>query len=255
MPSAPSRNLPLAGRTALVTGGTRNIGRALALALAADGAAVCVNSRRVVDDGRRTVGEIEEAGGSALHVAADVSQEADVQRMVDTTVARFGRIDIFVHCAGIRRVHGLQDISFAEWREVLGTNLDAAFLCSKAVVPHMSGGVGRIIYLSGVSAFKGAPQRAHVVASKAALVGLARALATELAEQKITVNCISPGHIDTVRGADAGVVPAHLSAASIPLGRLGKTSEVAAMTRLLASDEGAFVTGQVMHLNGGLYFG
>lgn len=250
-----STPLPLSGRTALITGGTRNIGRALALALAADGAAVSINSRRLDDDARLTVRMIEDAGGRAVHIEADVSDELDVERMVSRTVTAWGGIDILVHCAGIRRIHSLNDISFKEWREVMGVNLDAAFLCSKAAVPHMRNGVGRIIFLSGVSAFKGAPQRAHVVASKAALVGLARALATELADQQITVNCIAPGHIDTVRGADAGTVPAHLSAAAIPLGRLGKTSEVAAMTSLLASDHGAFITGQVMHMNGGLFFG
>ncbi|MDB5742575.1 MAG: beta-ketoacyl-ACP reductase [Polaromonas sp.] len=247
--------LPLAGRAALLTGGTRNIGRALALALASDGAAVSINSRRYDDDARLTVKMIEDQGGRAMHVQADVSDEAEVLRMVDETVTKLGSVDILVHCAGIRRVQALQDISLKSWREVMGTNLDAAFLCSKAVVPHMQKGMGRIVFLSGVSAFKGAPERAHVVASKAGLVGLARALATELADRQITVNCIAPGHIDTVRGVDAGAVPSHLSASAIPLGRLGKTSEVAAMTSLLASDSGAFITGQVLHVNGGLFFG
>ena len=247
--------LPLAGRTALITGGTRNIGRALALALAADGANICVNSRQVDDDSKLTLKLIADAGGRAMHVAADVATEEGVSRMVGDAAARFGSIDILVHCAGIRRVEGLQEITLKSWREVLGTNLDAAFLCSKAVVPHMTKGAGRILFFAGISAFRGAPQRAHVVASKLALVGLARALATELAGEQITVNCVAPGHIDTVRGADAGAVPANLSHAAIPLGRLGRTDEIAAMVSLLASDKGAFVTGQVMHVNGGLHFG
>ncbi|MES2980043.1 MAG: 3-oxoacyl-ACP reductase family protein [Pseudomonadota bacterium] len=247
--------LPLTGRVALVTGGTRNIGRAVALALAASGAQVAINSRREDDDSRATLDMIRQAGGQALHVVADVAQESEVERMVNTTARTFGGVDILVHCAGIRRVNGLLDISLAEWRDVMATNLDAAFLCSKAVVPHMRPGVGRLVYISGISAFRGAPQRAHVVTSKAALVGLARALATELAPRHITVNCIAPGPIDTIRGTDAGVIPQHPQGTTTPLGRLGQPSEISAMVNLLASDAGAFTTGQVLHINGGMHLG
>ena len=247
--------LPLSGRVALVTGGTRNIGRGLALDLAAHGASVCINSRRLDDDARLTMALIRQAGGEVLHIAADVAQEAEVQRMVDETVARFGSLDILVHSAGIRRVNALQDLSFKEWREVMGTNLDAAFLCSKAALPHMRAGLGRIVFVSGVSAFRGANQRAHVVASKAGLVGLARALAIELADRQITVNCIAPGPIDTVRAAETGDVPHHPYGVDTLLGRKGKASDIAAMVTLLATDQGSFVTGQVLHVNGGMHFG
>ncbi len=247
--------LPLAGRTALVTGGTRNIGRGVALQLARLGANVCINSRQADDDTRLTLDLIAQAGGQAIHVPAQVAQEDEVQRLVAATVQRFGGLDIFVHCAGIRRVNALEETSLAEWREVMGTNVDAAFLCSKAAVPHMKEGQGRLIYISGVSAFRGSSHRAHVVTSKAALGGLARALAIELGERGITVNCIAPGPIDTVRAKETGDIPHHPYGMATMLGHKGRPQDIGAMVGFLASDDGGFVTGQVLHVNGGMHFG
>jgi 3-oxoacyl-[acyl-carrier protein] reductase len=183
--------LPLSGRTVLITGGTRNIGRSVALHMAELGANICINSRQRDADSEKTLTLIAGLNGNAFHFPTNVSDEDNVKDMVKQTVTKYGGVDIFVHCAGIRRVNSLQDTSLNEWREVMGTNLDAAFLCSKAVVPHMKPNMGRLIYVSGVSAFRGSSHRAHVVASKAGLVGLARSLAIELGEQQITVNCIA----------------------------------------------------------------
>jgi len=246
---------PLEGHQALVTGGTRNIGRAVALALANDGADVTVVSRRRDADAEATLAMIGAAGARGLHITADVSDEAAVAAMVEESVARHGGLDILVHCAAIRRLHALADITLAEWREVMATNLDAAFLCSRAALPHLQSGRGRLIYISGLTGFKGAEDRAHVITSKAGLVGLARALATELAPQQITVNCVSPGPTATVRGADAGKEPPHPQSMQPLIGRRGYPEEIAAAVRYLASDGAAFVTGQVIHVNGGLYFG
>jgi 3-oxoacyl-[acyl-carrier protein] reductase len=248
---------PLQGRTAIITGGTRNIGRAVALALAADGASVVLASRQRDDDAIETIRLVERIGSQAEHVSANVTSEADVERLTATALQRFGGIHALVHCAAIRRVNSLADISLNEWREVMATNLDAAFLCSKSVLPHLKSGTGRLVYISGLTAFKGADQRAHVIASKAGLVGLARALATELAPRQITVNCVSPGPTNTVRGADAGNVPpvAYPKSMEPLLGRHGQPEEIAAAVRYLVSDGAAFTTGQVIHVNGGLYFG
>lgn len=247
--------LPLAGRSALVTGGTRNIGRGVAVHLARLGASVCINSRQFDEETRTTLDLIAQAGGQGIHVPANVAQEDEVRRMVEQCAERFGGPDILVHCAGIRRVGSIEEISLAEWREVVGTNLDAAFLCSKAVVPRMRPGVGRLIYVSGVSAFRGSSHRAHVVASKAGLSGLARALAVELGERKITANCIAPGPIDTVRAKETGDIPHHPFGMVTLVGPKGDPQDIAAMVGFLASDDGRFVTGQVMHVNGGIHFG
>jgi len=250
-----SSALPLSGRTALVTGGTRNIGRGVALHLAQMGAHVCINSRQVDADSEQTLGLIAKFNGRAMHVPTNIADEDQVNQLVAQTVAQWGGLDIFVHCAGIRRVNSLLDTSLKEWREVMGTNLDAAFLCSKAVVPHMKPNMGRLMYVSGVSAFRGSSHRAHVVASKAGLIGLARALAIELGEQQITVNCIAPGPIDTVRAPETGNIPHHPYGMETMLGHKGEAHDIAAMVGFLASDEGKFITGQVMHVNGGMHFG
>lgn len=245
----------LRGRTAIVTGGTRNIGRGIAVRLAQLGAQVCVASRQVDADTRLTLDLIEQAGAKGMHLPVNVANEDEVQRMVGQTVDRFGGLDILVHCAGIRRVSALEDTSLAQWREVMGTNLDAAFLCSKAAVPHMQPGQGRLIYISGVSAFRGSSHRAHVVASKAGLGGLARALAIELDDRRITVNCVAPGPIDTVRAKETGNIPHHPYGMDTMLGHKGDPQDIAAMVGFLACDDGRFITGQVVHVNGGMHFG
>ncbi len=242
-------------RTAVITGGTRRLGRAIALALARDGVQPVLLSRQRDADAEATLAEIAACGVAALHLVADVTDEAAVRQVFAAAAARFGAIDIVVHCAAMRSHTALADMTLAHWRAVVATNLDAAFLCSQAMLPYCPPGGGRIVYLSGAAAFMGMPDRSHVSASKAGLGGLARALATELAERRITVNCVSPGIIDTT-GTDAGIAltPA-MQALRIPAGRQGKPEEIAAAVRLLVSEEGAYITGQVLHVNGGMHFG
>ncbi|WP_423454456.1 SDR family NAD(P)-dependent oxidoreductase [Ottowia sp. VDI28] len=249
-PPEPSRQ-----RCALITGGTRHIGRAIALALAEEGLACTVVSRHFDDDARETIRMLEACGVPAAHAVADVTRPDAVKTLFAQTAARFGAVDVVVHCASMRGVAALADITLSSWREVMAVNLDAAFLCSQAALPHFPAQGGRIIYLSGAAAFHGVAHRAHVAASKAALLGLARALATELADLGITVNCISPGIIDTEPGPNAVKLAPHHQGLRIPAGRKGTPEEVAAVVRMLASEQGAYITGQVIHVNGGLYYG
>ena len=244
----------LDGKVALVTGAGKNIGRAIALRLAQDGAAIIVNGRsdQAALDG--VVGEIEAMGGRAIPAIADVSQPDAVARMTEDAVAQLGGIDILVSNAGLRRQTPFLDMGLAEWREILSVALDGAFILAKAAVPHMiqrSGGA--IVALSGISTHVGTPNRCHVSASKAGLEGLMRALAIELAPHQITANCVAPGSVDTVRGAAAGARPSTLGDQSIPLQRKASVDDIAGMVRYLAGPEGAYVTGQTLHVNGGLY--
>jgi 3-oxoacyl-[acyl-carrier protein] reductase len=238
----------------LVTGSVRNIGRAIALALAEEGAAVVVNSRTASPDGDALCAEIARRGGRAIYIVADVSREEDVARLARDAAAEFGRIDILVNNAAVRRLAPLEELSLAEWRDVMAVILDGAFLCARACLPHMLGGHGRIINIGGLSVHRGAGNRAHIVAAKAGLLGLTRALAVELAARGITVNCVVPGPIATVRDANAGSLPPHPGGFETLTGRMGKPEEIAAMVCLLASDASAFTTGQTIHVNGGLYF-
>ena len=243
----------LAGKVAVVTGAARNIGREIALALAHEGAAVVVNA---VSDGQAAdtvAGEVTAAGGRGLAHLADITDEAAANGMADAAVKAFGRIDILVCNAGIRRQHPFTEVSFAEWRDVLAVSLDGAFLCAKACVPQMiAAGGGAIITLGGSSCHVGTRNRVHVLAAKMGLVGLTRGLAAELGEHGITVNCVAPGHIDTVRGASAGQRSAQTTR---PIERMGRADEVAAMVRHLCLPGGAYITGQTIHVNGGMYLG
>jgi 3-oxoacyl-[acyl-carrier protein] reductase len=243
------------GKIALVTGAGKNIGRAIALDLAREGATVIVNGRsdqRAVD---AVVAEINQAGGQALGVMADVSDPDAVARMISTTVASLGGIDIVVSNAGLRRQTPFLDMGLAEWREILSVALDGAFILAKAAVPHMiPRGGGAIVALSGISTHVGTPNRCHVSASKAGLEGLMRALAIELAPHRITCNCVSPGAVDTVRGASAGgPMPSTLVEKGIPLGRRATVEEISGAVRYLAGPLGRYVTGQVLHVNGGVF--
>jgi len=245
---------PLAGKVALVTGAGKNIGRAIALRLARDGASVIVNGRsdRALLDA--VVVEINALGGQALACVADVTEPAAVDRMVAQAVAAMGGIDIVVSNAGLRRQTPFLEMSVAEWREILSVALDGAFILTRAAVPHMiARGGGAIVALSGVSTHVGTPNRCHVSASKAGLEGLMRALAVELAPHRITCNCVSPGAVDTVRGPTAGALPGTLGTAAIPLQRKATVEEIAAMVCLLAGPEGGYITGQTIHVNGGAF--
>lgn len=244
----------LDGKVALVTGAGKNIGRAIALRLARDGAAVVVNGRSDRAAVESVAGEIAAMGGKAVPLLADVSDPGAVARMVEDAAAAFGGIDIAVSNAGLRRRTPFLDMPFAEWREILSVALDGAFLLARAVAPRMARrGGGAIVGLSGISTHLGVPERAHVSASKAGLEGLMRALAVELAPHGIRCNCVAPGAIDTARGASAGAMPERLGDGSVPLRRKGTPEEVAAVVRLLVGPEGGYVTGQTVHVNGGAF--
>jgi 3-oxoacyl-[acyl-carrier protein] reductase len=245
----------LDGRVAIVTGAGRNIGRAIALALADAGAAVVVNGRanREAVDG--VVREIEAGGGAALAAMADVADEAAVERMAAAAAERFGRIDILVNNAAGRPERRLEDLTLADWRGVLATILDGAFLAVKAALPRLkASGVGAVVNIGGVSGHAGSKHRAHVVTAKAGLIGLTKALAHELAEHNVTANCVVPGLIATARDP-AAQLPHHHSVSRTLAGRLGSPEEIAAAVRFLAGPQARYITGQTLHVNGGVYLG
>jgi 3-oxoacyl-[acyl-carrier protein] reductase len=243
----------LAGRVALVTGAGRNIGRAIALALADGGAAVVVNARRSRAEIDAVAAEIEAAGGKAYAALADVTDRAAVQRMVEVADARLGRIDILVNNAAVRDVSTLDEIDFARWREITGVILDGAFVCAKACLKSLRDGGGTIVNIGGLSAHTGAAGRPHIVAAKAGIVGLTRALAHDLAGDGVTVNCVVPGLIETVRGAASGARSAHEGRRESALGRRGTPEEVAHVVRFLAGPGARYITGQTLHVSGGAF--
>jgi len=244
----------LEGKVALVTGAGKNIGRAIALRLARDGAAVVVNGRSDRAAIEAVAGEITAMGGRAVAHLADVSDPEAVARMVESAVDALGGIDIAVSNAGLRRQTPFTEMSLAEWREILSVALDGAFILARAVVPQMiRRGGGAIVGLSGISTHVGTPNRAHVSASKAGLEGLMRALAVELAPHNIRCNSVAPGTIDTVRGASAGARPSTLSESTVPLRRKGTVEEIAEVVRMLVGPEGGYITGQTIHVNGGAF--
>ena len=242
----------LAGKVALVTGAGRNIGRAIALELAQNGAIVVVNTRTNTREAAATVAAIESAGGKAIGLTADVGDEQQVQRMVAQATEQVGIIDILINNAGLRRSCAFTEMTTATWREIMATNLDGPFFCCRAVVPGMiAAGGGTIINISGLNAFIGRDQWAHVCSSKMGALGLTRSLAVELAPHQITVNHIVPGAIDTTHGTSSDMLTTARRLAGIPLQRLGYADEIAALCAFLSSTAARFVTGQTLHVNGG----
>src|SRR5450755_1836258 len=246
---------PLKGSVALVTGAGRNIGRAIALALADAGAKVAVNVRASRDEGGAVVDEITARGGDALLVAADVTQRAEVDAMIAAIAKHFGRLDIVVNNAAIRHEVAFAELPYDDWRAAQAVCVDGAFHCTQAALPFLrASGSGALINIGGMTAHTGASRRAHVVTAKAALGGLTRALAHELAEFGITVNCVSPGMMDTVRkSSSATAKPAHHAGLQTLLGRRGHPAEIASAVVWLAGPGGRFITGQTLHVNGGAY--
>jgi 3-oxoacyl-[acyl-carrier protein] reductase len=251
---ADAQGRELEGRVALITGAVRRIGRASALALAGDGAAVAINTRSSKGEADAVAAEIEARGGRALVHLADVTDEAAVQAMVDAIVQRYGRIDVLVNNAADRQQTPLTEISFAEWRHITGIIVDGAFLCARACLPHMvAAGGGTIVNIGGVSAHAGAHNRAHVITAKAAVVGLTKAIAVEFADRGITANCVVPGKIGGARSHTAGESPTMGGGARPIVGREGTPEEVAAMVRHLCLPASRYVTGQTIHVSGGMY--
>ena len=239
----------LAGKVALVTGGARNIGRAIARSLAAGGASGMVNAKTSRAEAETTVEMI--GANAAVHIA-DVTKPDEVQALVDATVKRFGRLDFLVNNAAVRYETPFSSMKFEEWRQVLAIVLDGAFLCARSALPHMiRAGGGTIVNIGGQTGHKGAAERAHVITAKAGLAGMTKALAMDLAPHKITVNCVVPGTIESQRGLP-GVPdrPAHRLTVP-PIGRRGEPEEIAAMVRMLCGPDARNMTGQSIHLNGG----
>jgi 3-oxoacyl-[acyl-carrier protein] reductase len=241
-----------------VTGSSRNIGRAIALDLAATGAAVVVNTRHSVQAAEAVVAEIREGGGRAVLQQADVSTPKGAAALAAAAIDHFGRLDILVNNASVRRETDFAQLDYQEWREILAITLDGAFLCTREALPHLiASGRGVVVNIGGLSAHTGAARRAHVVAAKAGLAGLTRALAHDLAPYAITVNCVAPGVIDTVRDSrSTGTsTPAH-HAVHVPLtGRRGQPEEVASVVRFLCGPDARYITGQTIHVNGGTFMG
>jgi 3-oxoacyl-[acyl-carrier protein] reductase len=249
-----ARSCELEGRVALITGAVRRIGRAIALALAGEGAAVVINARSSRGEADAVAAEIEASGGQALVHLADVTDEAAVQGMIQATLDRFGRLDILVNSAADRQQTPLTEISFEEWRHITGIIVDGAFLCARACLPAMiAAGGGTVVNIGGVSAHTGAHHRAHVITAKAALVGLTKAIAVEFADRGITANCVVPGKIGGRRSRTSGESPTMGGAAAPIVGREGTPEDVAAVVRQLCLPACRYITGQTIHVSGGMY--
>ncbi len=248
-----TRNRELDGQVAIITGAARNIGRSIALDLADGGAKIVINVKSSVDAAEGVKAEIEALGGEAIVAKGDITLAEDVERVVGAAVSRWGRVDILVHNAAIRLRTAITDMSIDEWHEVTAIVLDGAFLCARAVIPHMRDrGGGTIISMGGLTAHVGASERVHVTTAKAGLIGFTKGLAVELAGDEITVNCVVPGLIDTVRSATAAVAQDHERLVTL-VGRKGRVEEVSAMVRHLCGPESRYITGQTLHVNGGAF--
>jgi len=243
---------PLAGRVALITGAARRSGRATAMALAAEGAAVVLNVRSSRDEAEANKREIEAKGGQAMVAVADITDEAQVQGMIDAIVDRFGGLHILINNAADRKQARFEEMSYADWRHITSIVLDGAFFCSRYAVPHMlKAGWGRIVNLGGIGHHVGFLYRAHVHTAKAGLEGLTHGLAIEYADKGITVNCVAPGRIGGPRSKTAG--SSAPNAKTPPIGFEGAPEDIAAMIRYLCLPDARFITGQTIHVNGGQF--
>jgi 3-oxoacyl-[acyl-carrier protein] reductase len=242
----------LEGKVALVTGSGRNIGRATVLQLAREGADVVVNARSNRAEADSVVREAQALGVKALAVIADMARKDQVDAMAARALSEFGRVDILINNAAIRPHKPFTEVSVEDWEAVRGVVLDGAFYLTRALIePMVKNRYGRILFFTGEGAFTGGSGRAHVSAAKMGLVGFARALASEFAQHNIRVNVVSPGSIDTRRDNPEWYQGRAPNAAGIPLGRQGKVDEIAATCLFLVSDDGGFITGQTIHVNGG----
>ncbi|MBT2725954.1 3-oxoacyl-[acyl-carrier-protein] reductase [Bacillus sp. ISL-75] len=243
----------LEGKAALVTGASRGIGREIALELARQGANVAVNFSGSEAKANEVVDEIKALGREAFAVKCDVSNSGEVAEMVKGTIDRFGKLDILVNNAGITRDNLLMRMKEEEWDDVININLKGVFLCTKAVTRQMmKQRVGRIINIASIVGVSGNPGQANYVAAKAGVIGLTKTTAKELASRNITVNAIAPGFITTDM---TDKLPEEVKTEMlklIPLARLGEPKDIAKITAFLASDDSAYITGQTLHIDGGM---
>lgn len=239
----------LAGKVALVTGASRNIGRATALELAAAGAAVAVNTRASQEDAEKVVREIRAAGGDAEMFVADIANGAAVKAMAESILRHWGRIDCLVLNASVRSEKPFLELTYEDWRTPLSISLDGAFYCAQACLPSMiDNGGGSIVMLGGMMALSGAARRVNGSVAKHGMVGMTRALAREFGPQGIRVNCVAPGQMNTTRAAGRA---ARGGDDLIPLRRKGESEEIATVVRFLCGPGASFVSGQTLQINGG----
>ena len=242
----------LEGKVALVTGSGRNIGRATVLKLAGEGAHVVVNARSNQAEADAVVREAQALGVKAFAVVADIASKDQVEAMAARALSEFGRVDILINNAAIRPHKPFTELTMQDWEAVRGVVLDGAVYLTRAIIESMvKHKYGRILFFTGEGAFVGGSGRAHVSAAKMGLVGFARGLASEFAPHNIRVNVVSPGSIDTMRANPEWYQGRTPNAAGIPLGRQGTVDEIAATCLFLVSDDGGFITGQTIHVNGG----
>ena len=242
----------LNGKVAIVTGSGRNIGRAIALALADGGATVIVNARSNKQEADTVVREIEGKGGKAVAVLGDVADPATAKNLA-AAAQKLGRLDFLINNAAVRKEAELEKVTFEEWRQVQGIVVDGAFLCAQACAPLLKrSGAGAIVNIGGMSAHGGSKHRIHVLTAKSALVGFSKALAHDLADDHVTVNYLSPGLIQTTR--EPGVPePQHHGVQKTLTGARGKPEDIAAVVHFLCGPGARYITGQVIHANGGAY--
>ncbi|MCE2946279.1 MAG: SDR family NAD(P)-dependent oxidoreductase [bacterium] len=250
LPASETPGSELAGKVALVTGGARNIGACISLALAAGGASVAINTRASRAQADALVARIAAGGGKAGAWLADIGERDAVRAMVDGVLDRFGRIDILVLNASVRNECAFLELPYDDWRRVMATTLDGAFHCTQACLPSMiAGGAGALVTLGGLNALSGAKRRIHGSVAKGGLVAFTRGIAREFAEQGVRANCVVPGQVLTERAAHRS--PRAEPKGLIPLGRGGQPEEIAATVRFLCGPGASFITGQTVHVNGG----
>jgi 3-oxoacyl-[acyl-carrier protein] reductase len=241
------------GKTALVTGASRGIGRAVALRLAADGANVVVNYNVRADAAEEVAHQVRESGGEALVVQADVARAAEVERLVTQALDAFKRIDVLVNNAGITRDMLIMRMAEDDWDSVINTNLKSAFLMTRAALrPMLRQRAGRIVNITSISGVMGNAGQANYSASKAGMIGLTRSTAREVASRNITCNAVAAGVIDTDIWQGVSEVAIAALMQMVPAGRKGTPEEVAEAVVFLAGDAAAYITGQVLNVDGGL---
>jgi NAD(P)-dependent dehydrogenase (short-subunit alcohol dehydrogenase family) len=244
-------DLGLSGKRAIVTGGSRGIGRAIVLGLAQGGASVAACYNRESDDVNRLRGELEEVGGDSYLAQADISKPDSAEAFVNEARERFGGVDILINNAGVVSHAMIEELTLEEWHRVLDTNLTAVYLITKTALPGMSKG-GSIVNITSAVAMRGMPGRTHYISSKAGLIGFTRALCKEVGKRGIRVNALAPGIIETDQTAGLDEAGRARYSGLAALNRLGQSDEIADVALFLASDLSRFVSGVTLNVDGGI---